>query len=261
MDNRDPLDIDYLRTQLIANGPYQRIEYFPEVSSTNTELVAAAHDGAPAWTAFLTDHQTAGRGRMGRSFSAPPRSQMPLSILIRPPHESVTRLGTMPLATGLALIDALTTPQIQLKWPNDLVIDGRKLCGILAEAVSLGDQPAVVIGLGLNTSLTKEELPVPHATSLHLEGIPYERNELAVRVLTALHHRLTQWETNDPALMPDYRAVSATIGQNVRVILPNDTELLGTAEGVADDGRLQVRDQTGTLHELTAGDVTHLRLQ
>ena len=85
MDNRDPLDIDYLRTQLIANGPYQRIEYFPEVSSTNTELVAAAHDGAPAWTAFLTDHQTAGRGRMGRSFSAPPRSQMPLSILIRPP--------------------------------------------------------------------------------------------------------------------------------------------------------------------------------
>ena len=151
--------------------------------------------------------------------------------------------------------------QIQLKWPNDLVIDGRKLCGILAEAVSLGDQPAVVIGLGLNTSLTKEELPVPHATSLHLEGIPYERNELAVRVLNALHHRLTQWETNDPALMPDYRAVSATIGQNVRVILPNDTELLGTAEGVADDGRLQVRDQTGTLHELTAGDVTHLRLQ
>ena len=132
MDNRDPLDIDYLRTQLIANGPYQRIEYFPEVSSTNTELVAAAHDGAPAWTAFLTDHQTAGRGRMGRSFSAPPRSQMPLSILIRPPHESVTRLGTMPLATGLALIDALATPQIQLKWPNDLVIDGRKLCGILA---------------------------------------------------------------------------------------------------------------------------------
>ena len=239
MDNRDPLDIDYLRTQLIANGPYQRIEYFPEVSSTNT----------------------AGRGRMGRSFSAPPRSQMPLSILIRPPHESVTRLGTMPLATGLALIDALATPQIQLKWPNDLVIDGRKLCGILAEAVSLGDQPAVVIGLGLNTSLTKEELPVPHATSLHLEGIPYERNELAVRVLNALHHRLTQWETNDPALMPDYRAVSATIGQNVRVILPNDTELLGTAEGVADDGRLQVRDQTGTLHELTAGDVTHLRLQ
>jgi biotin--[acetyl-coA-carboxylase] ligase len=167
----------------------------------------------------------------------------------------------MPLATGLALIDALATPQIQLKWPNDLVIDGRKLCGILAEAVSLGDQPAVVIGLGLNTSLTKEELPVPHATSLHLEGIPYERNELAVRVLNALHHRLTQWETNDPALMPDYRAVSATIGQNVRVILPNDTELLGTAEGVADDGRLQVRDQTGTLHELTAGDVTHLRLQ
>ena len=233
MDNRDPLDIDYLRTQLIANGPYQRIEYFPEVSSTNTELVAAAHDGAPAWTAFLTG----------------------------PPHESVTRLGTMPLATGLALIDALATSQIQLKWPNDLVIDGRKLCGILAEAVSLGDQPAVVIGLGLNTSLTKEELPVPHATSLHLEGIPYERNELAVRVLNALHHRLTHWETNDPALLPDYRAVSATIGQNVRVILPNDTELLGTAEGVADDGRLQVRDQTGTLHELTAGDVTHLRLQ
>ena len=81
MDNRDPLDIDYLRTQLISNGPYQRIEYFPEVSSTNTELVAAAHDGAPAWTAFLTDHQTAGRGRMG-----PPVS--PSSTPSPPPKSS-----------------------------------------------------------------------------------------------------------------------------------------------------------------------------
>lgn len=261
MDTTAPLNVDYLRDRLITNGPYNRIEYFDEVGSTNTELVAAAHAGAPAWTAFLTEHQTAGRGRMGRSFTAPPGAQLPLSILIRPPHESVNRLGTMPLATGLALIDAIGSPRIRLKWPNDLVISGLKLCGILAEAVSLGENPAVVIGMGLNTSLTKEELPVPHATSLDIVGIDYERNDLAACILTALYHRLSQWQDNDPTLMIDYRAASATIGQDVRVLLPTDTELLGVAEGVADDGRLQVRDQAGTLHELAAGDVTHLRLQ
>lgn len=261
-DAREPLNISYLRQQLIDAGPYARIEHSMETGSTNTDLVAAAHEGAPEWTAFLTEHQTAGRGRMGRSYTAPSGSQLPLSVLIRPPYESISRLGTMPLATGLALVDAIGDETgVRLKWPNDLVIEGRKLCGMLAEAVSLTEEPAVVIGLGLNTSLRTDELPVPHATSLELENIPYERNELAVRILTALHHRLTQWQNNAPTLMSDYREVSATIGEEVRVILPGDVELLGTATGVGDDGLLEVRDAAGKQHRLAVGDVIHLRLQ
>ncbi|AIU91163.1 Biotin-Acetyl-CoA carboxylase-ligase [Corynebacterium ulcerans] len=261
-DSRTPLNVGWLREQLIDDGPFARILHSSTTGSTNTDLVAAAHEGAPAWTVVLTEHQTLGRGRMGRRYEAPAGAQLTLSVLIRPPRESVFRLGTMPLATGLALIDALKGAEgVGLKWPNDLLCEGRKLCGILAEAVSLGEEPAVVIGLGLNTSLTREELPVPHATSLELEGIPYERNELAVRVLTALHRRLRQWEDNDPTLLTEYRQVCTSIGADVRVILSENEELLGVAESVSDAGLICVRDSQGELHELMAGDVTHLRLQ
>lgn len=262
MENlRKPLDVEFLHRELVESGPYERLEYREQTDSTNTDLVKLAQTGAVAWTAALTEYQSAGRGRMGRSFTAPPSSQLPMSVLIRPPREAVSRLGTMPLAAGLALIDAIGSPEIKLKWPNDLVIDGRKLCGILAEAVSLGAEPAVVIGMGLNTSLRQDELPVPHASSLLLEGIPFERNELAVKILKAVYRRLNQWQNNDPQLLDDYRAVSATIGEDVRVVLPDNTELLGVAESVGDDGRIEVRDAHGALHQLTAGDVTHLRLQ
>ena len=94
-----------------------------------------------------------------------------------------------------------------------------------------------------------------------LEDIPFERNELAVKILKAVYRRLNQWQNNDPQLLNDYRAVSATIGEDVRVVLPDNTELLGVAESVGDDGRIEVRDDHGVLHQLTAGDVTHLRLQ
>ncbi|MCQ9352144.1 biotin--[acetyl-CoA-carboxylase] ligase [Corynebacterium sp. 153RC1] len=271
------MNTNYLREQLVENGPYNALEHSLSTGSTNTDLVAAAHKGAAAWTVMLTEHQETGRGRMGRKFGAPAGSQLTLSFLIRPPHSALERIGTMALATGLALVDALRqgplpgatviggkdthAAEVGLKWPNDLLAGGRKLCGILAEAVDLGENPAVVIGLGLNTSMTVAELPVAHATSLELEGIPYERNELAVRVLLALHKRMTQWEANDPNLMDDYRAVCTSIGKDVRVILPGDEELLGRVLTVSDDGLLHVRDAQGEEHALAVGDVVHLRLQ
>lgn len=257
-DPRTPLNITALRKEL--NGLYARVEHVSTTGSTNSDLVAMAQQGAPAWTVLLAEHQTQGRGRMGRRYEAPIGAQLTLSLLLRPPLDAVQRLGLMPLATGLALVDALPADSgVAVKWPNDLIIGSRKLCGILAEAVSL-THPAVVIGLGLNTSLRQAELPVPHATSLELEGIPYERTQLAATVLKALHHRLQQWETNDPAMLEDYRAVCATIGTEVRVILPGGQELLGTAIGVSDGGQLLV-DTGETVRELSAGDVFHLRAQ
>ncbi|MFI5505065.1 biotin--[acetyl-CoA-carboxylase] ligase [Corynebacterium kutscheri] len=283
MDNRQPLDVARLRAELVDNGPFARLEHSMSTGSTNTDLVAATHDGTPAWTVFLTEEQVAGRGRMGRRFEAPAGSQLTLSFLIRPPASAISRLGTMALITGLALVDVINQlprydadaatragnedSSVGLKWPNDLLADGRgksggrKLCGILAEAVDLGSSPAVVIGLGLNTSLRSDELPVAHASSLELEGIVYERTELAINVLRALYKRMTQWECGEATLMDEYRAASVTIGQNVRAILPGDKELLGRAETITNDGHLVVVEEDGTRHVLTVGDITHLRLQ
>lgn len=255
---RSPLDIEAIR----ARAPYARVDYTQETGSTNAELVRAAGEGAPAWTAAVTEYQSAGRGRHGRVWTAPKSSQVTLSILIRPTAATLDRIGTMPLITGLALVDALGPDYpVTLKWPNDVLIDGRKLCGILAEAASLGASPAIVIGLGLNVSLTEDELPVPHAISLELfSGEAVDRSELTISVLTALKARLTQWMNGSESLMADYREVCSSIGSEVRVILPGDKELLGTCVGVADSGLLQV-ESDGHLHELSAGDVTHLRLQ
>lgn len=262
MNPRAPFQPDFLHEHLVANGPYAQVKVVHTTGSTNSDVIALAQQGCPAFTALLAEHQSAGRGRMGRSYTSPAYAQIPLSVLIRPSQAAIERLGTMPLAAGLALIDALPpASQVGLKWPNDMQRNGKKLCGILAEAVSLGEHPAVVIGLGLNTDIQAAELPVPHATSLSLEGIAFDRNDLAVKILQALHTRLSQWEADDPALLDDYRAVSTTIGQDVKVLLPDHTELLGHATGIADDGRLIVRDAAGQSHILSAGDVTHLRLQ
>lgn len=249
------LDVEKLRAL-----PLPRIDYTEETGSTNADLVKAALEGAPEWSAAVTEFQSAGRGRHGRVWTAPPMSQVTLSILIRP--TDVDRLGTMPLVTGLALIDVLTpTYNATLKWPNDVLIEGRKVCGILAEVAQFQPSPAIVIGLGLNVSLTQEELPVPHAISLEMVGDEVDRTELTGAVLLALKNRLTQWMNNDPALMDDYRQVCSSIGQQVRVHLPGDKELLGECVGVADDGLIQVRSEDGETHAIAAGDVVHLRLQ
>lgn len=232
---------------------WSRVNYVAATGSTNADLLADA--SAPAWSVLLAGHQTAGRGRMGRPWTAPPGTQLILSVLLRPGVDTLARLGTVPLATGLALTDVVG--QAGLKWPNDVLVDGRKLCGILAEAAGLPDDPRVVVGVGLNVTLTREQLPVPHATSLALEGVDVTLEDLAVEVLTALRRRLGQWEAGDPRLMSDYRAVCTSIGQHVRVELP-EGQLHGDVRDVADDGRIVVRAD-GRDHLLSAGDVTHLR--
>lgn len=262
MNTREPLNITMIRDALVSSGEFADIRYTESTGSTNTDLVELAKQGAPAWTVILAEQQTAGKGRMGRSFASPLHAQLTLSLLIRPPASSVERIGTMNLATGTGILDALGKESgVRLKWPNDLIIGNRKLCGMLAEAVDLGENPAVVIGFGLNTALTKEELPVPHATSLLLEDIPFDRNQLTIDVLRGVQHRLEQWQNNDPAFMEEYRRLCVTIGQDVRVILPGDKELLGKATAVLNDGRIVVVDENSQEHVFAVGDVEHLRLQ
>lgn len=261
---RQPLDTSRLREVLVHNGPFARLDYSEATGSTNADLLAADREGAPDWTVSTTEFQNSGRGRLGRPWIAPERALVMFSVLFRPDPAHLSHLGTIPLACGLALMDTLRGFGVEgagLKWPNDVLINTRKLCGILVEATSLDSRPAVVIGIGINIDLTTEELPVPHATSLALEGYGIDRTDFLIAVLGNIHARLLEWAQGETAWLDAYREVCSSLGQDVRVILPGERELLGVAVGIAAGGQLMVRDRGGEVHTLNAGEVTHLRLQ
>ncbi|MDK6806325.1 biotin--[acetyl-CoA-carboxylase] ligase [Corynebacterium aurimucosum] len=284
------LDMDRIREALSED--FAVIDYTESTGSTNTDLMQAGKvaDG----TVLLANEQVAGKGRLGRQWVSPAGSQLIFSVLILP--DSLDHLGTLPLAAGLAVTDSVEGAV--LKWPNDVHIDGKKLCGILAEAGPVGEafksapktevskaeinkaeinkaeinkaevskaeiapktqsanppSARVVVGMGINVTLTREELPIEAATSLALEGLDTDRTQLAITVLKNLRRRITQWEQQDPQLMADYRKVCSSIGQEVRLEAPAG-DVIGTVEGVADDGRINVGGEY-----YSAGDVIHLR--
>jgi len=236
--------------------------------STNADLMAAARAGAPDRSVLIAEHQDAGRGRHARAWSSPARAGLSFSVLLRTAGVSLAELGWLPLLTGVAVADALrrvAQVDVTLKWPNDVLIDGRKLGGILAEVASTGPEPAVVVGLGLNVSLRADELPVPTATSLVLASAACtDRGPVLRAVLRELAARERAWRAvgGDPVrsgLAADYRARCSTLGRDVLVTLPQDRTLAGHAVDIDGTGRLLVRDEAGTEHAVAAGDVTHLR--
>ena len=255
--DRSPLDIDVLRAALSATE-WRRVDVVEETGSTNADLIARASGGEDiAGAVLLAEHQTAGRGRHGRTWSAPPRSQISVSVGVDTTGVTPDAWGWLPLLTGLAVAHTVRGLGVDagLKWPNDVLVGTGKLAGILAEVAA----PVIVVGLGLNVSLTADELPDPNAVSLLMLGHDADRTELTVALRHALADRLAQWRAGeDVALAADYRAVSTTIGTQVRAILPGDSEIVGTATGIDDSGRLLI-DDAGTTVTVSAGDITHLR--
>jgi BirA family biotin operon repressor/biotin-[acetyl-CoA-carboxylase] ligase len=169
----------------------------------------------------------------------------------------------LPLATGLAVVDALAAVAdvtAGVKWPNDVLVNDGKLAGILTEVAA--PAPVIVIGLGLNVTLTAEEAPDPAATSLLMLGSSMtDRNALTHRVLRELAGRIEAWRTAagaDPGLVADYQRHSLTLGRRVKATLPGDREVVGIAQAVDEMGRLQV-DTGGQIVTISAGDITHLR--
>ena len=254
------LDLERIRTALADD--FTTIDFVEKTGSTNTDLMQATNvaDG----TVLLADEQLSGKGRLGRSWTAP----------------------------------------AVLKWPNDVHIDGNKLCGILAEAGPVGQafkaapkteltkvevgkaelnkaevnkaevnktevnkaelnkavggaapSARVVVGMGINVTLTREDLPIEKATSLALEGRDTDRTELAINVLKNLRRRIVQWENHDPQLLRDYRAVCSSLGQQVRLETPSG-DVIGHVDEIGEDGRIMVAGEY-----YSAGDVTHLRPQ
>lgn len=234
--------------------------------STNADVAAAARAGAPEGLVVVAEQQHAGRGRLGRSWVSPPRAALTLSMLFRPGAAvPAAARPLLPLLVATAVAGAAserTDVDVRLKWPNDLVVpaaDGdHKVAGLLAEVVA----DAVVVGVGLNVSTRRDELPRADATSLALAcGQPVDRLPLLLAILRALERSYAAWRASGgaaDAVLPAYRRLCATLGRRVRVELPGGAMLVGEAVDVDGAGRLVVATD-GERHVLSAGDVVHLR--
>ncbi|WP_046501912.1 biotin--[acetyl-CoA-carboxylase] ligase [Streptomyces odonnellii] len=270
--DRPPLDATALRRALVRPGAlWTSADVVPETGSTNSDLALRAGAGrAEEGAVLVAEEQTAGRGRLDRRWTAPARSGLFFSVLLKPgPDVPVARYGWLPLLTGVAVATGLARAagvDTALKWPNDLLVtvagEERKAGGILAERV--GDD-AIVVGIGLNVSLREAELPVPTAGSLALAGAAsLDRDILLRAVLRSLEHWYGEWRAagGDPVLsriQETYAAGCATLGRTVRAQLPGGGELAGEAVAVDGDGRLVVRTADGERHAVGAGDIVHLR--
>jgi BirA family biotin operon repressor/biotin-[acetyl-CoA-carboxylase] ligase len=261
---RPPLREAALRRALVTpDGLWTEVRVVPETGSTNSDVAALAREGVPEGFVLVAERQTAGRGRLGRVWTSPPRAGIALSVLLRPHEVEPTRYGWLPLLTGVALTEVvrrIAEVDAALKWPNDLLMGERKCAGILAEAIPPPAGPAVVIGIGLNTTLREHELPRPDATSLALENaVCVDRDPIVRALLRSLATWYGRWREagGDPdasGLREAYAFHCATLGREVRVDLPDGSQVSGRADGVDIDGRIVVDGRS-----FAAADVVHLR--
>jgi BirA family biotin operon repressor/biotin-[acetyl-CoA-carboxylase] ligase len=227
-----------------------------ETTSTNSVLIERAAGGAPGGLVAVADYQSAGRGRFDRRWESPPGKSLLFSVLLRPSEQELPppRRHLAVAAVSLSLVDgtlAAAGAELQLKWPNDLVVADRKVAGVLAESAPDG---AVVVGAGVNVDWSPEGLPVTHLSAT--SGPPVDRGELLVETLLALDRLYGHWDR----VSRRYRTTCATVGREVTVQLTDTASpLRGLAVAVDDQGRLIVRTTDGAQVTVAAGDVTHLR--
>jgi BirA family transcriptional regulator, biotin operon repressor / biotin---[acetyl-CoA-carboxylase] ligase len=262
---------------------WRAIETVETTGSTNADLLArattriATRAAAPDGLVLVAEEQTAGRGRMGRTWVAPPHAALTFSMLLRPSWIPTGKLGWLSLLAGVSVAAALrgvAGVDASLKWPNDVLAGGRKLAGILAEVSG----EAVVIGIGLNVSTTPDELPGPGPgalppTSIYAEGlrtgrpVVLDRAQLLSGILLAFERRCTAWRNDHGKLgsiRPEYRELCITVGRDVRVEQPGGQVLSGKAVDVDPDGRLVVLVPSPPPGRparvaVAAGDVVHVR--
>ncbi|EGD23287.1 biotin--[acetyl-CoA-carboxylase] ligase [Rhodococcus hoagii] len=270
--NRPPLDAGVLRRALVrdAGGDpdafWSRVDVVTETGSTNADLLAAPRDADYPRSVLIAEHQTGGRGRHARPWVSAPRALVTVSAVLDMPGMDLADIGWLPLLAGVAVVDVLRGTagvDAELKWPNDVLIGGRKVVGILAEVAATAPVPTVVVGIGLNVSLTEDELPVPTATSLLLEDAEVTDRTVLVRaILRELARRHREWEAAGwkvGALAAAYKERCGTLGRRVRAELPGDRELIGTAIDVDVEGRIVIEADGKSPVAVSAGDITHLR--
>jgi BirA family biotin operon repressor/biotin-[acetyl-CoA-carboxylase] ligase len=240
-------------------------------TSTNTVAVQLAQEDAPHGTVVVADEQTLGRGRLGRPWYSPPRKNLYCSVLLRveiPRGRLGHWFSWIPLIAGLAAAQAIETlaglaPRI--KWPNDLLLGSRKVGGILCESGALASaSPFVVVGLGLNVNTATEEFPCElreHATSLAAEAQrPFDRAAVLATFLSFLEDRCQAFLNGlDADIHQGYVARCATLGQQIRVERVGGASVVGLATSIGTDGSLQILQADGSVLDLHAGDVIHVR--
>lgn len=272
-----------LHADFLAATGISQVKIVESTGSTNADLVRAVTTEPKEWAdlAVLTaEHQTAGRGRLDRHWESPARSAISVSIVLRPvnaqglpvPTQSYSWLSLLgALALRETLLETAGVPA-EIKWPNDVLVRGKKIAGILAQMGPMGDGsvPAIILGTGLNVTLGEDELPVPTATSLQLEGATTtDRTVILLNYLSRFASLYRSFCNADgdptaglaggPSLHKRVEAVMVTLGREVKAHLPGDHELVGHASRLDEYGSLLVVDHSGREHVVTAGDVVHLR--
>ena len=234
---------------------YWRVSVVEVTGSTQGDLAELVKNNlAKSGDVLVTEYQSAGRGRLDRSFEAPLGSALLFSLYLEPRREK-SEWSFLPLLAGLVSTFALSQLDsrftVELKWPNDLQISGKKLGGIIAQATEKG----MILGIGINVGMSKEELPIDSATSLNIEGFSYlDRNSLIALILNTFEEILGRWEAGED-LRHLYRERSATLHQKIQAELPGGEKIFGSAEDISPAGELILEGG----ERITAGDIVHLR--
>jgi BirA family biotin operon repressor/biotin-[acetyl-CoA-carboxylase] ligase len=260
-----PLTHESIQRRLTTRAIGAHLVVYDEVDSTNRAAAALASNKAPHGTVVVAETQTQGRGRLGRVWISPPGVNLYFSILLHPPAPPRTATW-LPLSTALAVVRAInqvTGLACRLKWPNDIIVDqthpSLKLAGVLAEAAD----SQVVVGIGVNVNMVSDAMPLELrsiATSILMEtGRWVDRVDLLAHILEEVEQIYETGHSSLDESMSAYRACCSTLGKPVQVKLVGGSVLEGLAEAIATDGALCLRRRDGSLLEIRAGDVVHLR--
>ena len=244
---RAPLDVSRITTR------YWRVRVVDVTGSTQDDLVNSAEKSeVKNGDVIVTNFQSSGRGRLDRTFEAPPSTALLFSFYLQPPR---TQWSWIPLLVGQSISQALSEGEnkVLLKWPNDLIIAEKKVGGIISTRAGSG----VVVGVGINVGMSEVELPVEGATSLFLSNINrLDRTEILNAILLAIQNNLEQWLDNrDGELLRDYSSRCLTLGKTIEIIRPDGSRFQGVAKSIAEGGELRL--ESG--EEISVGDITHLR--
>jgi BirA family biotin operon repressor/biotin-[acetyl-CoA-carboxylase] ligase len=269
------LNVDSIRCTLATKVLGRRIDLFEQLSSTNLEATALGESGVEHGTVVIADRQTAGRGRLARTWFSPGGANVYCSLVLRanlPVNRMPEWLSWLPLITALAAseaVESVTSAPVALKWPNDLLMSGRKVGGVLCENIQASRSgPFQVIGIGINVNMAPEDFPSElraSATSLWNEThTVVDRNRLMAQLLLELEQCIEELAGHGPQqLALAYQRRCSTIGRKVRASLATGVELTGYAESIGQDGSLRISTDSGAHRDravdLRAADIVHLR--
>jgi BirA family transcriptional regulator, biotin operon repressor / biotin---[acetyl-CoA-carboxylase] ligase len=259
-------NVEELRSYFLSRIIGRRIEYHEELVSTNTEALRLAMENAPEGTVVIADAQSEGRGRLDRIWESPPSLNLYLSVVLRPDIAAVSA-SLIPLAVGVTVAEVISKycpGRVRLKWPNDVLVDGRKICGILTEMRTKADRVHfIIVGIGVNLNMRKLDFPREireTATSLRI-GTECEIDRLDVAI--RLFENLERWyriflSGGEAAIREKWLQYAEIIGKRVEVVF-KETVQHGTVTGLDENGALLLEGETG-VQQVLAGDVYIERL-